>query len=360
MEASSNRIAFLDYMRIFAFASVLIGHKLYYDMYLISIDPAAHATIRYLAGVILPLCYGGAGGVIVFFLTSGYIITHVLQKEATIEFLLKRIFRIYPLFIAALLIEAAINVFVKGEPLGSLGIWIPRILLLGDYFGTPYALTSVEWTLRIEVTFYVVIALLKFFGALRHQQYLPIVLAVLSLVISQLPYLPNAPGLAPGYMTIYLPILFVGVCIYCAQYKLCKVNVAIGASLFILLLFFMQTAKIQPNWKEAHFAILATVIFITGLTLNKYLESGPVINILSGLTYSVYLFHNWMWDYIKNFVSVAGPSFIPVTVQTIIVLLAFCYIMQKLVEDPAIKWGRGLYKKIMASRALGNKTALTT
>lgn len=333
-------------MRIFAFISVLIGHKLYLPIYDISVDPSVHVTIRYLAQMILPMSFAGAGGVVIFFLTSGYIITHVLQKEAAGEFVYKRIFRIYPLFIAALLIEAAINVFVKGEAFGPLSVWIPRVLLLGDFFGTPYALTSVEWTLRIEIAFYIIMAALKLFGAFKCQQYLPLVLAAASVAIYKLPYLPNAPDLAAGYMTIYLPLLFVGSCIYLAQQGYCKGNVALASSALIILLYCMQTSKLQPAWHELNYAIVSVFIFLTAAILRNYLHDGPIIRLLSGLTYSVYLFHNWIWDYIAKFVAAYGLSWVSANLQIVIILFGLCYSAQLAIEDPAIRLGRRIYKRI--------------
>jgi peptidoglycan/LPS O-acetylase OafA/YrhL len=84
---NSSRIVFLDYLRIFAFVSVLIGHKFYAAVVDLSNDRTVHATPRFIADVLLPLVSGGGAGVVVFFLVSGYIITHVLQTERTGEFL---------------------------------------------------------------------------------------------------------------------------------------------------------------------------------------------------------------------------------------------------------------------------------
>ena len=104
-------------MRIFAFISVLVGHKIYDKLEFASQNQSLHITIRYLAEALLPLCLGGAAGVIVFFLTSGYIITHVLQKEETAEFIVKRIFRIYPLYIFAVITEALLARIIDGVEL---------------------------------------------------------------------------------------------------------------------------------------------------------------------------------------------------------------------------------------------------
>ena len=97
-ENTNERIVFLDYMRVFAFISVLIGHKFEPEMTAMLSASADHALLNTVTTFLYNICYGGAAGVIVFFITSGYIITHVLQTESSPDFLIKRLFRIYPLY----------------------------------------------------------------------------------------------------------------------------------------------------------------------------------------------------------------------------------------------------------------------
>ena len=54
----------------------------------------------------------------------------------------------------AVLMEAAINSFFYGV-FPDMSVLVPQLLLIGDFFGTPYSLGGVEWTLRVEVLFYV-------------------------------------------------------------------------------------------------------------------------------------------------------------------------------------------------------------
>ncbi len=50
-----NRIEFLDYLRIFAFLSILIGHKIYPELQALASDTSSHITIRYFSEGLLPL-----------------------------------------------------------------------------------------------------------------------------------------------------------------------------------------------------------------------------------------------------------------------------------------------------------------
>ena len=81
-------------------------------------------------------------GVVVFFLISGYIITFILQREALPEYAIKRVFRIYPLYVFAVVIQYALLSRSGMQP--SLNILLLQTSLLGDFFQTPYTLGGVE------------------------------------------------------------------------------------------------------------------------------------------------------------------------------------------------------------------------
>lgn len=111
---------------------------------------------------------GGHLGVVIFFLISGYIITHVSLGENRAQFVLKRFFRLFPMLVVALLtmLAAALASRYMGypDPLGFHGNFtivnlLESILLINFPRGTP-CITSVAWTLFIEAAFYVLIAVI--------------------------------------------------------------------------------------------------------------------------------------------------------------------------------------------------------
>ncbi|MDM8190895.1 MULTISPECIES: acyltransferase family protein [Pseudomonas] len=335
-----DRIVFLDYTRILAFISVLVGHKFIVPLIITMGDTSQHASIRLLANIAYQICYGGAAGIIIFFLTSGYIISHVLQSETSTEFIIKRIFRIYPLFMFAVVLEAVLNRYVLGLPFADISDWIPRLLLLGDYFGTRPVIGSVEWTLRIEVTFYALMVVLKACGLMRHQNYLPAVFILITLALHFLPAFPSAPGLAYGYFTVYAPFLFIGVCIYLIEHRRANNNVCLLTIAIIMYSFFLKAVTIVPDWKELNYGLFAVMAFSLFWLLRRHLTDGPFIRLLSTLTYSVYLFHNWFWTYIEMALKSMGMQENYLKMATVTVLFLFCYGVNKTVEDYGLKMGR--------------------
>ncbi|MHA2903166.1 acyltransferase family protein [Ralstonia mannitolilytica] len=211
--AISRRFFFLDYLRVCAFVTVLIGHKFYSKIEAFSKDETVHATSRLFASCVEAIVKGGGTGVVVFFLVSGYIITHVLQKEDTVEFVIKRLFRIYPLFVAAVLIEYALDLH-HGVPRGKWNL-LMQLSLMGDFTTTPGVLNSVDWTLRIEVLFYLFMAVLSALKIVRGDgRVLACVFLTATVALGQFGPFPREKVWSVGYLNIYGPFLFLGAMLY--------------------------------------------------------------------------------------------------------------------------------------------------
>lgn len=335
-----DRIVFLDYMRTIAFISVLIGHKFIGHIIDALNDDSIHASTKMLLTALFHICYGGAAGVVIFFITSGYIILHVMQTETTKEFIIKRIFRVYPLFIFAVVLEAVLDRLIMDKPFADISTWIPRLLLLGDYFEVRPVLGSVEWTLRIEISFYILMALLKSLGLIRKQQILPLIFIAVTVFIHLLPPFSTAPGLAYGYFSAYSPFLFIGSCIYLIEKKLAPTNLCIFTITLIMVSFFNKIATYIQDWKDLNYGVYALAIFTVAWAMRYKIVDGPIVRILSSLTYSVYLFHNWLWTYIQMGASGIGVPSEYLKLVTVSSLFLFCYIINKTVEQKGLALGR--------------------
>lgn len=343
---SAGRFVFLDYMRVLAFVSVLIGHKFSAELLAAISDPGVHITLRYFLQAIWPLCIGGAAGVVVFFLTSGYIITHVLQKEAPVDFVVKRIFRIYPLFIVAVLLEAAMGYWVYGLKLPPASVMIPRLLLIGDFFDVPNALAGVEWTLRIEVLFYACMVVFKAVGLFTFQRCLPLVYLGVGVVLYVSPPFPISGNWNSGYINTYSLFLFVGSLIYLAQQSLADRRLSALCGGGLVLMFLIKISAVQPSWKESNYAIISVGIFLLSVFVNKKLVSGRALTLISDLTFSVYLFHNWLWGYLEIPVGRFGLVGLSNKFVIAILLLSICYLFHRTVERLGQYAGKAVLRKL--------------
>ncbi|WP_426128707.1 acyltransferase family protein [Pseudomonas sp. DWP1b1] len=335
-----RRIVFLDYMRIFAFTSVLIGHKFYPAMERFISDQNNNELARLALELCMPLFYGGVVGVIVFFLVSGYVITHVLNNERPLEFIIKRIFRIYPLYIAAVVFQAILDNHLRNIALPSVEVMIPRLLLIGDFFNTPYSLSGVEWTLRVEILFYIYMAVLKRSGALENTKILPWVYTATVAAIFITPAFPTVGPLAFGYTSIYFGILLVGSCLYLIKYRKSPILSAVVASALMILASLTMIDIYQPRWSNMHFIYYGLSIFLAAIYLESFLPDAKPIKLLSSLTFSIYLFHNWLTEYIVALISYVNPALPANALAALPILMLVCYIANRIIENPSIQIGR--------------------
>lgn len=350
-QQDKNRIDYLDYMRIFAFLSVLIGHLFNVKLAALANDPTLHLTLRQLCQFVYDVCFAGAAGVVVFFFTSGYIITHVLQKEGTGEFIVRRIFRIYPLYVIAVLSEVVVTHTVMNVPLPSLGELVPKLLLIGDFFSTPYALGGVEWTLRVEVLFYAFMAVLKGFGMLDRPRMLPWLLGVTTLCLFIAGPFPNWAGWTNGYLNIFGPFLFIGVLVYLIEKNLANRYVCAAIIFGIYVLSLLKTSQYNVTLKESNYALLALVLFLGGWLMRKHIVGNSITKTLSEMTYAVYLFHLWSWGYLEIVAVKLGLSGASAKVFQLVLLFIICYAATKTIEKYGIKAGRTLLARYRTQRS---------
>jgi len=342
----ARRIIYLDYLRIFAFLSVLIGHKFYGHAVSFVSNEAAHSTPRLIMELLLPLFQGGGAGVVVFFLISGYIITFVLQTEQPTEFIIKRIFRLYPLYITAVLLQTIMQSLSSGE-LPELSIIVPQLLLIGDLFGTPYTLGGVEWTLRLELLFYAFMVALRYIGLLHeYKRYFPQLLIITCLTLWGLSPIPSFDIWSKGYVTIYGPFLLLGSVFFLREAKQVGSWFLVGATALVLTQYYYLIGVYQPNWIGAHFATLSVLIFFLSWVYRSAFAITPFVLLLSDLTYSVYIFHNWAWGPIKTVFHKLSIAILHPDIQALFALFLLCFIMLKIVEKPGIKLGKSMILRI--------------
>lgn len=102
-------------------------------------------------------------GVILFFVISGFVLWNNLNYEGIIKFYKNRINRIFPSLYLAFLVAFIIKFILFDDKYTALVFLDPRTLFLLP-IGAAYSPLGVEWTLRYEVYFYLVLGLFCLFG----------------------------------------------------------------------------------------------------------------------------------------------------------------------------------------------------
>ncbi|NRR29086.1 acyltransferase [Oxalobacteraceae bacterium] len=162
-----NKFVFANQLRGIAAILVVMTH--YFGTYFAEQDllalrtfsPNLHVSpaswVRY-----FELPYQGPFGVAIFFLISGFVIPFSLQKTTTLGFLLNRALRIFPTYAFCLGI-GTLAIFLSSRYWGQQFLYEPAVLaanalLVHNVLGYP-SMDSVNWTLAIEIKFYLLAAL---------------------------------------------------------------------------------------------------------------------------------------------------------------------------------------------------------
>ncbi|MEU4511028.1 acyltransferase [Nonomuraea wenchangensis] len=126
----------------------------------------------------------GIYGVLVFFLVSGYIIPHSLERHGDVRvFWIGRVFRLYPLYLAAIVLTLALSpwVAVRAEVPRDASAVAAHATMLLDAVGSAGVLNTM-WTLSYEMVFYLLAAALFVLGVRDGRGLLPVLPAVAAAV----------------------------------------------------------------------------------------------------------------------------------------------------------------------------------
>lgn len=369
MESSHdpNRIVFANDLRGLAALTVLIGHYLHHAWFL-------RPVIANLAGVRLPTetevptpalaqwvssipsFDWGAYGVAVFFLVSGFVIPISLMKYNVPGFLVGRLFRIWPTYIAGFSVTL-LSLYLAGHYFGHQFPFSLKQVAVHYLPGLRDTLWSVNidgviWTLEIEVKFYVVCAVLA--QAVRRRSAL---LFVAPAIIGVACYLAtgymDTHGLASrmsqlvGALTLsgqFIVFMFIGTVVAFAMSRSMTRNAAwiIGVT---LLAEFVGLALAGP-WRAmtlplgSYFAALIT--FLVAAAFWRPKKQYASLRFLSEVSYPLYAAHGVMgYGIIAVALQIGAPPLAAVSVAALAALLV-AWTIHRLVEAPTHRIGQQL------------------
>ena len=314
---SKSRLAFLDILRFIAAFIVIIAHL--YD-----------SNVAYQGFKIFDLnkefsifSYGVAG-VIIFFLISGYIIPSAITRCNNIkDFLIKRAIRIYPLLIIVMIYGLIRYGGFKEKMI--LGLILP----VADFIGGIYVVKAVDWTLRIEFFYYILIALIYFKNKFNLKTTL-FCIAVTSILIVTT-YLCSEKYF--NYRLIYLNFIFLGSLLYLIE----KENFSNFGNNIWTLVAFISSITIFEICRVDDSYLFPGVSFGTAIFLFFYflhqtkfrVKSNSFVTFLGVLSYPSYLLHLMIYEDLYRL----SNSHI----TTPIIFVIICYGAHLFIEKPSMK-----------------------
>ncbi|WP_186308483.1 acyltransferase family protein [Paraburkholderia sp. BCC1885] len=290
--AAAARVAFLDTLRFIAAGAVLFQH----------VVEKTGKFGQWAVAMLSP----GVFGVVLFFVVSGFVIPMAAGRRFDLKtFVIRRVFRIYPLVLVAFALMALLGYGTNladfsAVKSATLHDWLANLLLAQDYLGaTP--LLGVTWTLSIEFAWYAIFALgLLTFGR-RFDDRLVVIapLVQLALVVVSLLLGHRLPLARIGM--IYVAIL--GCRAFHAQNgQLGLRRLCIDTGVFIVTMAISNIVSFgyyrHPNitMNEALFPWLAApILFMLVAGIARVRQSPLVTNRVTGwlgsISFSTYLLH---------------------------------------------------------------------
>jgi peptidoglycan/LPS O-acetylase OafA/YrhL len=308
----------------------------------------------------------GQFGVLLFFVISGFIITHVALRETRIEFVLKRFFRIWPPMIVGVLAYAALLTFAEsiGAPIEGLrspsfrSVADSMILINGVWNGA-FSIHPLVWSLVLELLFY--LTTLAIMPLLKGWPATVVVIELIGYVVLTATY-PVAGYERPTTLLTLCAPLFVGQAIYLRWAGKIggSTTIAFLAAWLILGEWAVQThsARYIAQYPVAIWRVLAYLVFGLLLALEAKLGMQRIVMLSSEISYSLYLLHVPVG---YGFLSLTVP-FIPYPIALVLALTATWFASwgsYKVIERPSQQLARTLIVKmgrtmtLLGSRAEG-------
>lgn len=264
---AAGRNLSLDTLRGGAIVLVLIGHYLHFAPFEVAGRPLGFWVQDF-----------GHGGVLLFFILSGYLIYSTAQNRDWPTFLGKRLAKIVPAYWVNVVFVFGAGLVTSVFPKFGLGDTIGNLLFLEGSLGIQ-PLSGVYWTLVVEVKFYVLFALVFFSPARPWLMFVPAACLLLN----------TAALLIAGRTSLlltYLPAFFVGIGF--ARLHLHQDRAVTVAALLAVAVAGLVVGASHRGLPAAMFLAIDAALF---WVVMQRRWAVPRLAVLGVVSYSVYLYH---------------------------------------------------------------------
>lgn len=347
-----RRLNGLDVLR--ALASCLVFYTHISTWYRFKQDPMPVSEVidEYLIGPLHLNKELGFAGVALFFLISGFVMAHVATKERVAEFGIKRVLRILPaLIVAVLLAWILVNVGLYAVPGGAesvgVGDLLTNMFLLNFFFDGYAPLVGVAWTLVTQLSIYAMIGALLF--AFRRAPWLAIAvqITVCSVVLS---ILPNFRGLTASTIAnigAFGTAIVLGQVIWLVWARKAPVWAGFLLGLACWLVFDWGDSLGYGRYDDAYTLTLtlAALLVILAAVASDRVPRLRVVTYLSSRSYAVYLVHQTIAFTVLAQLWPDVPSSVAVAVS-IAATLVVAELVHRAVERPFAKLATSLTRRV--------------
>lgn len=314
----SDRLGALDALRGVAIVLVVMGHYL----------PGRLVT-GWMEAVLKPFA---VGGVILFFLLSGFLIERNLARRGDpVVYVLRRAFRILPAYWVAI----AVLLLVHRGLLGDTSFGAPRdvlsnLLLIADFTRAPLV-SAVFWTLLIEVKFYLLAPLIVRLGR-------PAIMAAPYVLMALNGAVLARRGEASALLT------YIVFCCAGMSFSLWLRGEISALSLIVLTVACAGSVALFSPYYKLGLAIFAVVSAAALATALRHDLTAAPLAFIGAVSYSWYLYHAGIGYPLMD--ALQGPSAglpaIAAIAAAVLVTLTLAWLSYRIVERTGIELGRRL------------------
>jgi peptidoglycan/LPS O-acetylase OafA/YrhL len=350
----SPRIAELDSVRGLAALTVLLGH-------LAMVHGLGDVAYRVVSGA-------GRAAVVVFFVLSGFVLSLPFYRRHVDygAFVVRRIFRIYPPYLVAVLGALGLSTALSPRPISGLGLWfngqwatspspeslISHISLIWSFpkhhSELDLPLWSLVYEMRISLIFPLLVGMVFWFGWRKAIVFLPLV-SIAGLVGGKV---ANHFGTNDWFGTVrYTPAFVVGIVLagnspaitlwFRRLPSMVRLLWLPGLlALWAIPVVVYRSHAVLRDWADCLIATMLIVLVLASPAVQKLMRVSPLV-LLGRISYSLYLLHVVViLGLVHGLYGYAPLSLILVLAAVASILVA--WISYYCVEVPSIKLGRRL------------------
>jgi peptidoglycan/LPS O-acetylase OafA/YrhL len=373
--SSGQYIPEIDGLRFIAISAVIIDH-------LGAIVAQAHGGVHAASDL-------GAKGVELFFVNSGFVLAmpfaaYYLKGAKPISlrrYFLRRITRLEPPYLLSLLLLLILKLLRDANVFASILPHLAASLFYvhGFIYGSPSTVSVVAWSLEVEVQFYVLMPLLAIVFLIRPRWIRRgvMVAGALAMMSVQPILIPTTVAPYQGHLLNYLQFFVAGLLladVYATEWGNAPPAVRGGAIAWgdiVWLIGWPLTVWIVARSGIPARFLFPAMVFILYFSLFqsiwvRRLMRVPLIAVIGGMCYSIYLLHNAIIQAIGQKIMPMLPGTYPpamalCTVTIIPPLLVICATFFRLVEKPCMRpdWPIRLWSWFMSHLFVEDQAAVS-
>lgn len=349
----SKKIVFADQLRVLAFMSVVIVHwfgTFWIERSLVAgaiyappVTSADPGWYNRLVPPFLPDFNFGPFGVAVFFLISGFVIPFSCRAKSAKGFLLSRALRIYPtyalsLFLTITAVYLTSTLFWGATPDISWKTILANITLTQTLVMAP-SIDLVNWTLAIEIKFYLVCFLLRSF-IVKNQFYPFLVISVATFFMNL--HHQRYPGMLAMDM-MFLTFMSIGVLFNYHFIGSLSAPKAYAYGVVQMLIFWktLQISQIAPQTSTEIICVIYALLLFTGCYMvRERFSDVKLLSFLSKISFPFYALHSVIGYCMLRMMVESGVNYLAATIISFIVIITLATCVHHLIEKRSIAWGK--------------------